>query len=145
VEKPAVKKILVPVDGSEASARALRVAARRAKDQGGELHVLHVEAPMSYEEMRIYVLREDLERVRHEACQRVLSAAAQVLAAEQVPHVEHLRQGEVAHAIADMAQAQAVDELVMGTRGMGALGTLLLGSVAYRVVHLVQIPVTLVK
>jgi nucleotide-binding universal stress UspA family protein len=38
-----------------------------------------------------------------------------------------------------------MDEVVMGTRGMGALGTLLLGSVAYRVVHLVHVPVTLVK
>lgn len=140
-----MKKILVPVDGSEASTRALRVAAERARLIQGELHVLHVDPPMHYEEMRVYVVREDLEKVRHEASRRVLTAAAQVLAAEKVAHVEHLRHGEVAHAIADMAHAQAVDEVVMGTRGMGALGTLLLGSVAYRVVHLVPVPVTLVK
>jgi nucleotide-binding universal stress UspA family protein len=62
-----------------------------------------------------------------------------------VAHVEHLRQGEVAQTIAQVADSQGMDEVVMGTRGMGALGTLLLGSVAYRVVHLVHVPVTLVK
>jgi nucleotide-binding universal stress UspA family protein len=140
-----MKRILVPVDGSEASARALRVAAERARAHRAELHVLHVEPPMSYEEIRVYVVREDLEKFRREACRRVLDAAAQALAAEKVEHVEHLRQGEVAQTIAELAQSQAMDEVVMGTRGMGALGTLLLGSVAYRVVHLVQVPVTLVK
>jgi nucleotide-binding universal stress UspA family protein len=39
----------------------------------------------------------------------------------------------------------SIEEVVMGTRGMGTLGTLLLGSVAYRVVHLVHVPVTLVR
>jgi nucleotide-binding universal stress UspA family protein len=75
----------------------------------------------------------------------VLKAAADVLAAEKVAHVEHLRHGEVAHVIADVVQSQAMDEVIMGTRGVGALGGMLLGSVAYRVVHLVGVPVTLVK
>jgi nucleotide-binding universal stress UspA family protein len=56
-----------------------------------------------------------------------------------------LRQGEVAQSIAQMVESQAMDEVVMGTRGTGTFGALLLGSVAYRVVHLVHVPVTLVK
>ena len=139
-----MKKILVPVDGSEASARALRVAAERARLIKGELHVLHVEPPMHYEEMRVYVVREDLEKVRAEASRRVLDAAAKIASAEKVAHVEHLRHGDVAQVVAELVKAQAMDEVVMGTRGMGTLGTLLLGSVAYRVVHLVRVPVTLV-
>jgi nucleotide-binding universal stress UspA family protein len=141
----AMKRILVPVDGSDVALRALRVAAQRARALQAELHVLHVEPPMHYEEIRVYVVREDLEKFRQEACQRVLAAAVQALAAEKVAHVEHLRQGEVAQTIAQVADSQGMDEVVMGTRGMGALGTLLLGSVAYRVVHLVHVPVTLVK
>jgi nucleotide-binding universal stress UspA family protein len=139
-----MKKILVPVDGSEASARAVRVAAERARLVKGELHVLHVDPPMHYEEMRVYVVREDLEKVRSEASRRVLDGAAKIAAGEKVAHVEHLRHGDVAHVIADVVKAQGMDEIVMGTRGMGTLGTLLLGSVAYRVVHLVRVPVTLV-
>ncbi len=140
-----MKRILVPVDGSDVALRALRVAAERVRGLEAELHVLHVEPTMTYEELRVYVVREDLEKMRREACQRVLAAAAQVLTAEKVAHVELLRQGEVAQTIAQVAESQAMDEVVMGTRGMGALGTLLLGSVAYRVVHLVHVPVTLVK
>ena len=140
-----MKRILVPVDGSETSTRALRVAAERARLTEGELHVVHVDPPMHYEEMRVYVLREDLEKVRADASRRVLDAAAQVASAEKVAHVEHLGRGEVAHAIADLVKARNIDEIVMGTRGMGTLGTLFLGSVAYRVVHLVHVPVTLVR
>jgi nucleotide-binding universal stress UspA family protein len=140
-----MKKILVPVDGSEASARALHVAAERARLVKGELHVLHVDPPMHYEEMRVYVLREDLQKVRAEASRRVLDAAAQIAASEKVAHVEHLRQGEVAHVIAELVKSLGIEEIVMGTRGMGTLGTVLLGSVAYRVVHLVHVPVTLVR
>ncbi len=140
-----MKRILVPVDGSDVSLRALRMAAERARGLKAELHVLHVEPAMTYEELRVYVVREDLEKIRREACQRVLAAAAQAATAEKVAHVEHLRQGDVAQTIAQLVESQAIDEVVMGTRGMGTLGTLLLGSVAYRVVHLVHVPVTLVK
>ena len=140
-----MKRILVPVDGSEVATRALRLAAERVRNLEAELHVLHVEPPMTYEEMRVYVVREDLEKVRREAGQRVLAAAAQVLSVEKVTHLEHLRQGEVAQSIAQMVESQAMDEVVMGTRGTGTFGALLLGSVAYRVVHLVHVPVTLVK
>jgi len=140
-----MKRILVPVDGSDTSTRALRVAAERARLTKGELHVLYVEPPMHYEEIRVYEVREDLEKVRAAASRRVLDAAAQVAADEKVAHVEHLRHGEVAHTIADLVKAKNIEEVVMGTRGMGTLGTLFLGSVAYRVVHLVHVPVTLVR
>lgn len=140
-----MKRILVPVDGSEIALRGLRLAAQRARESKAEIHVLHVEPNMHYEELRVYAVRPDMEQVRRDACQRVLKAAAEVLAAEKVPHAEHLSQGEVAHVIADFVQSQAMDEVIMGTRGVGALGGMLLGSVAYRVAHLVNVPVTLVK
>jgi len=140
-----MKRILVPVDGSEASLRALRRAAQRARETQAEIHVLHVEPPMAYEELRAYALRPELEQVRGDACARLLRSAAEAMQAEQVPHVEHLQRGEVAHTIARFVAAHGVDEVVMGTRGMGALGSILLGSVAQRVVHLVEVPVTLLK
>ena len=37
------------------------------------------------------------------------------------------------------------DAIIMGTRGMGALGNLVMGSIATKVVHLTRLPVTLVK
>jgi len=140
-----MKRILVPVDGSETSLRGLRHAAQRARESNAELHLLHVEPPMAYEELRAYALRPELEELRESACGRVLEAAADALATENVPHAEHLQHGEVAQVIARFAAAQSIDEVIMGTRGMGALGSMFLGSVAQRVVHLAAVPVTLVK
>ncbi len=140
-----MKRILVPVDGSEASLRALRFAAQRARESQGEVHLLHVEPPMVSEELRAYATRPELEKVREEARGHVLQAATDALAAEKVRSTGHLQRGEPAHTIARFAAAHAIDEVVMGTRGLGALGSVFLGSVAQRVVHLVEVPVTLVK
>lgn len=140
-----MKRILVPIDGSDISLRGLKLAAQRAREAQAEVHVLHVEPPMHYEELRTYAVRPDLEQVRERACRRILDAAAGIMAAEKLPHVEHLQNGEVAHTIARYAETHKIDEIVMGTRGMGALGSIMLGSTALRVVHLAHVPVTLVK
>lgn len=140
-----MKRILVPVDGSDISLRGLRLAAQRAREADAEVHVLHVEPPMHYEELRTYAIRPDLEEVRQRASRRILDAAAATMAAEKLKHVEHLQHGEIAHTIARYAESHKIDEIIMGTRGMGALGSIMLGSTALRVVHLAHVPVTLIK
>ena len=57
----------------------------------------------------------------------------------------HVLHGEPATDIVRVARSEGVDLIVMGTRGMGALGNLVLGSTATKVVHLADTPVTLVK
>lgn len=140
-----MKRILVPVDGSDSAMRALRLAIARAKESPTEVHVLHVEPPAHYQEARLYAMREDIAGVHLKVRQRLVQDAVDELRTEGVPHVPHLAGGEVAHAIAQFAELQQMDEIVMGTRGMTAFGQILLGSVASRVVHFVKIPVTLVK
>jgi len=51
----------------------------------------------------------------------------------------------VAETIAEFAVSCGCDQIVMGTRGMGSLEGLLLGSITTKVLHLVRVPVTLVK
>jgi nucleotide-binding universal stress UspA family protein len=53
--------------------------------------------------------------------------------------------GPVAETIDRIARETQADQIVMGTRGLGRVRGLLLGSVATQVVHLADIPVTLVK
>ncbi len=53
--------------------------------------------------------------------------------------------GSIAETIGETARRLEVDTVVMGTRGLGSLSGLLLGSVAHRVVHQVPLPVILVK
>lgn len=139
------KKLLLPVDGSEHAQNAVRYAIGRVREAPAELLVLHVEPPVSYEEMRVYVMREEAEKIRRKACERVLSSATKLLDEAKVRYSEHLREGEVAPTIAKFAEAEKVDEVILGTRGMSAVSELLVGSVAHRVVHLVRVPVTLVR
>lgn len=140
-----MRKLLVALDGSESALKALQFAIDRAREAQAEIHILHVEPPLAYEELQSYALRDELQAARRQACQRVLDAAATVLRQNKVAHAEHLRQGSVGETIAQFAAAEHMDEIVMGTRGLGAAGSLLLGSVSNRVVHLVHLPVTLVR
>jgi nucleotide-binding universal stress UspA family protein len=53
--------------------------------------------------------------------------------------------GEPAATIDQIGREESIDHIVMGTRGLGSIRGLLVGSVATRVLHLVEVPVTLVK
>jgi nucleotide-binding universal stress UspA family protein len=53
--------------------------------------------------------------------------------------------GHIGQTIARRADELGCDGIVMGTSGRGALGNLLLGSVATKVIHHAKVPVTLVK
>lgn len=58
---------------------------------------------------------------------------------------QHYRVGDVVTEIAAQVYEKGIDVVIMGTRGMGQIANLMIGSVATRVVHLVKVPVTLVK
>lgn len=140
-----MRRILVPVDGSASALKALKYAIERVREAQGEVHVLHVVPPIEYEELRVAVARDEIALLRQQAHQRILEDATDEAKRAGAKHVAHLYDGNVAETIARLVESQHFDELVMGTRGMGAVGSLLLGSVANRVVHLVHVPVTLVK
>ena len=55
------------------------------------------------------------------------------------------RAGQPAEAIAQVARDKGIEHIVMGTRGLGRIQGLLMGSVAMKVIHLAQVPITLIK
>ena len=57
----------------------------------------------------------------------------------------HIVPGHPAETIVDVAKKHDCTRVVMGTRGLGTIDGLVLGSVAYKVLHLSPVPVTLVK
>jgi nucleotide-binding universal stress UspA family protein len=84
----------------------------------------------------------ELMRVRGQAA---LAPAIAKLKRAGVRHVTHGVYGDTADMIVRAARRLRCDSIVMGTRGMGAVGSLFIGSVANRVIHLATTPVTLVK
>lgn len=142
-----MQKLLVPVDGSDNSMRALRHAIGWAKTNGPvSIHVVtaHEEA-IVYGEIESYVTKEKIAELQRKQSQIPLDAAVRELDAAGISYTKEILVGPIARTIAKRADTLACDGIVMGTRGMTAVGGLLLGSVATKVVHAANVPVTLVK
>jgi len=137
-------KWLLAVDGSRNAARAARYVARVARSAGvGEIHLLNVQSPEDADEHA----RRGVPPKRKEgdATHPDAAAARRILDRAALPVSLHSpRDANPATKIVEVARRLRVHEIVMGTRGLSALGTLGLGSVAYKVVHLARQPVTLV-
>jgi nucleotide-binding universal stress UspA family protein len=140
-------KILVPVDGSQAALRAVKhAAAVAAHVKGGEVQLLNVQPilPM-YGMVRAYMRLPQYRAARATLARQALAGAERLLKRLKIRHRDHVMYGEAGETIADAARALKCRMIVMGTRGQGAVGNLLLGSVATKVIHLAKVPVTLVK
>jgi nucleotide-binding universal stress UspA family protein len=141
--------VLVPIDGSEPSMRALRHAIARVRGRAGaSLHVLTVVTPpLVYGEVEVYVgVERAAAQVAAHAAGVLDVARAELAAAPEVRYVAESVSGTpIDEVVARRAREIACSEIVIGTRGQGRLATAVLGSVAAGVVRLVEVPVTLVK
>ncbi len=72
------------------------------------------------------------------------AVARRILDAAGIAYRFHSELGNPADRIVDLIRSQACDEVVVGSRGMSALDNLAFGSVAYKIVHLSPVPVTVV-
>jgi nucleotide-binding universal stress UspA family protein len=140
----ATPKILVPVDGSGHALTALRFALARAARDGSEVHVLNVRTPVP-QAVSDFVRRENIDSFYREEAEADLTAARALLKDSGAPGKVAVLIGSPADAIAQYVRDNAVTEVIMGRRGLGRLAGLLMGSVATQVLHLVDVPVTLVK
>lgn len=140
-------KIFVPLDGSDCALRALAHAAAVARRMGEcSLHVAHAhEEPLIYGEIQVYVPREEMERLLREHCESILARADGILKEAGIPFQKEILVGPIAQTLVERARSLKCDLIVMGTHGLTALGSMLMGSVATKVVHLCDVPVTLVK
>ena len=142
-----MRRILVAIDGSDGSMRALDFAARQAGlAPAAELHVLTIQpAAAANTAWEIYVSAERLQEIAAERSRDILASASERLkGANFGVQLEQLT-GEPAETIASRAAELDCESIVMGTHGLGKLGVLLMGSVAQRVLHHATLPVTLVK
>jgi len=140
-------KFLLAVDGSEHARHAIEAVARLARSSAQlEVLILNVRTdPVFYSEItpETYqaldtVARAEQARVLKQAVDQARAAGLNVVATLDPA-------GVVVTEILNAATEGQVDQIVLGTRGMGAVGGLFLGSVAQRVVHQASVPVLLVK
>jgi nucleotide-binding universal stress UspA family protein len=139
-----MKKVLIPVDGSENSLQAVRhVVNRFIADAGLEVHLLHVRPPFS-RHVSQFSSRKNRESFHREMAQRALQPAQDLLNSHSIPHAAHIELGDKAETIDRMAQRLHVDQIVLGTARKNSLTRLLEDSVTNRVLEIARVPVEVI-
>jgi len=136
-----VRRILVPVDGSESSQRAVRLACQMAKAFGAGVTLLHV---IGMPEIPVLMGESDTP-AEVEQGQMVLAGAVALAKCEGVVAKVELGRGHVADQILRLSDRLRPDLIVMGTRGYRGAKAVLLGSVSRAVSNRAQASVVLVR
>jgi nucleotide-binding universal stress UspA family protein len=137
------KMILVPVDGSVHATKAAKLAGDICRSMGSNLLVVTVFDPIPHY-LGEPIIQEVITK-RMESAQHVLEDALKQIG--QIPgelSSESL-EGPVAEAILTLVDTRNADLVVMGSRGLGNLRGMVLGSQSQKVVQHVSIPVLLVR
>jgi nucleotide-binding universal stress UspA family protein len=139
------QRILVPVDFSDSSVRALQYATERAAESSGSLIIVHV-VPADYGWLGIgRDESRDLDRsLQRQAADRLRAFANEHVGDNMAADLE-VRIGQAAEEIIAAANESKCDSIVMSTRGLTGLDRYLIGSVADRVARLAPCPVVLVR
>ena len=143
---PDIKRILVPLDFSTSSRRALDYAAGMALPFEASLHLVHVcEVPtMMTASMDAYAIAySDWSQRLGEEAERELVKIATTLKGRKV--TTEVLFGNPARAIVEAAGTNDADLIVMGTHGHGAVMHMMMGNVAERVVRMAPCPVMTVR
>lgn len=141
-----VRRILVPLDFSDAVDPIMDWAIHLAEEHGSQLVLLHVyHLPVEFQQIEGAYLPADFwANVKQEADEQ-LRALAQRATANGVEVEQHVREGYPATIIVEEATELGADLVVIGTHGHTGLKHLLLGSIAERVVQKAPCPVLTVR
>jgi nucleotide-binding universal stress UspA family protein len=134
-------RILLATDGSEDAAVATLAAIDIASRGGSELHVVHVwhDVPSPY---------------AHSFVKKELKRQGQEILDEQVKKIEdegvevagaHLREGRISDEVISLSEELSVGLLVVGSRGQGRIGRILMGSHSEDIVHRAHFPVLVLR
>lgn len=141
-----MRKVLVPVDGSAVAHRAVRhVVALAHSCPSIEAVLLNVQAKIDDWSVRRVLTEEEVEAMEECRGGDTLQQYREVLRAAGVRFTPLVEIGAAAETITRVAREQACDGIVMGSRGLGGVSSVLLGSVSSRVLELTDLPVTLIK
>ena len=141
-----MKTILVPIDGSKNSMRAIDYAVAQCEYGPTMIHLLNVEPPLDdYGRVRAYISKQRHDTAMKARAEGIMRQAIRRAGSARAQCKTHVAIGDVAASIAAAARRLRCESIVMGTRGMSPLRNLFLGSVATKVIHLAKVPVTLVK
>jgi nucleotide-binding universal stress UspA family protein len=134
------ERILLPTDGSEDAVRAAEAASDLARKSGAELHIVHV-----WHDVRGFAhdfvkreLRRQGQEILDEQVERIRAAGGEVAKA-------HLRKGRTSGEVIALCEEIDAGLLVVGSRGLGTVQRILMGSQSEEIVHRAQVPVLVLR
>lgn len=139
-------KILVAVDGSPISTKAVRHAARLAQQLAAppEIVLLHADPPL-LQSVAVKLGADAVKRYHADNAREATRAARAALKRSGLAFRECMVVAEPAEAIIREAKKARAELIVMGTHGHGAIKALIVGSVAAKVITQADVPVTVVR
>jgi nucleotide-binding universal stress UspA family protein len=133
-------RILLSTDGSQDAVRAAGAASDLAKRSGAELHVVHV-----WHDVRGFAhdfvkkeLRRQGQEILDEQLERIRASGGEVTKA-------YLRRGRTSNEVIALCKEIDADLLVVGSRGLGTVQRILMGSQSEEIVHHAQVPVLVIR
>lgn len=127
---PVFTNILVAVDGSQASDRAIERAVDEAKIWNAQLHAIYVVETGLFTSLPSDNTIEILYRVLETEGNSVLEKAKKSAAKSGVTLVTHMKQGHAGTEIVRLAEQEKVDLVIAGSHGKSQTDRLLIGSVS---------------
>jgi nucleotide-binding universal stress UspA family protein len=143
-----IKKILVPIDGSECTLDAAKYAIKVAKDENADLFCIHVIASVPYGYASSSPAIEQYFKDLEEKVQSWFDKVRDMAKKEGVPELKteiFTDVKSISASIIDYATNKDIDLIVVGTKGRTGLKRFLMGSVANGVVQNAHCPVLLVR
>ncbi len=137
----AFTKILLPVDGSDPAKNACGLAMDLARTYKAEIHLMHC-----YKDIPATIgghAREELSREEIAAAEEIIEEPFRRIKHAGIICVSHVTRGNPAQCIVKAAHDNGCDLIVMGSRGLGCLETLMVGSVSQNVLKMSLVPVML--
>jgi nucleotide-binding universal stress UspA family protein len=139
-------KILLAVDGSVHAEGAVRHVIRLAHAcVAVEVTLVTVVPPSDAWELKRFMKAEEIEAMQESQGGDTLAAARALLDAAGVVYTPKVLLGPVAETLVQEAKAGSAEMIVMGSRGLGAVESAVLGSTTLAVMQLSSLPVTVVK
>lgn len=139
-----MKKILVPVDGSAGSDKAVQVAISLTDGKEDQLILLNVQPSYNTPNVKRFFSQEQIQSFQEESSKEVFEHTLDLIADADVSVSSVVRNGDAGSEICEQAKEIDVDFIVMGYRGLGTVKRAILGSVATHVLHVADCPVMIV-